>query len=474
MQTDPVNAAKLAALTAVASALPQTVPECHAVITQLLERVKLLEERVNLDSNNSSKPPSSNGPGKPNREQRRASTRRRGAQPGHKGHSRALVDESQVDRVVDCKPQSVCACGGRVELTDQPQRHQVFDVPPMRAQIDEYRLYSGRCVGCGKAHAGALPVGVPKGQFGPRALALVGVLGTRYHLTQRKIRNLLDQLMGLNFSVGAISQAHGKVAGALKAPVAEAVASLGQAPALWMDETHYPREGVGNWVWAAVQPLLAVFAIYPSRARYVILDFIGEKCAAVVTTDRYAGYAFIDPAHRQVCWAHLLRDFNRIGQRGGLAGQIGRRLLGLGFVMFRRREKNQMAGNKLEGLQRRMRAALVRGVQQGQCSRTANTCANVLKLWSALWTFTTNPALEPTNNAAEQALRSLVLKRKISGPTRSLRGDQFLSHGFTVHETCLRQGVDLWKFMHEAVKAFIANTTPPSLMPRPLAAAPTG
>jgi transposase len=149
-------------------------------------------------------------------------------------------------------------------------------------------------------------------------------------------------------------------------------------------------------------------------------------------------------------------------------------MLGLGFVMFRRREKNQMAGHILEGLQRRMRAALERGVQQGRCSCTANTCANILNLWLALWTFTTNPAPDPTNNAAEQALLRLVLKRKTSRPTRSLRGDQFLSHGFTVHETCLRQGVDLWKFMHEAVTAFIANTTPLSLMPRPLAAAPIG
>lgn len=302
----------------------------------------------------------------------------------------------------------------------------------------------------------------------------MGVLGTRYHLTQRKIRNLLDQLMGLNFSVGAISQAHGKVAHALKAPVAEAAASLCKADALWMDETHYPREGVGNWVWAAVQPLLAVFAIYPSRARYVILDFIGEQCSAVVTTDRYAGYAFIDPERRQVCWAHLLRDFNRIGQRQGVAGQIGRRLLGLGFVMFRWRDKGRLSGNKLEGLQRRVRAALERGIGQQLCPRTAKTCANILKLWSALWTFTTNPALSPTNNAAEQALRSIVLKRKISGPTRSLRGDHFLSRGFSVHETCLRQGVDLWKFMHEAVFASIANITPPSLIPRPLAAVPTG
>lgn len=445
------------------------------LLTTLQVQVQLLEERVNLNSRNSSKPPSSDGPGSGNRAQRRASQHKRGAQPGHKGHSRAMLDEAELDSIVDCKPGPVCACGAAVVVAaDEPQRHQVFDIPPLRARVDEYRLYSGRCQGCGRAHAGVLPPGVPKGQLGPRALSLVGVLGTRYHLTQRKIRNLLDQLMGLSFSVGAISQAHGKVAGALKAPVAQAAASLSKAPALWMDETHYPREGSSNWVWAAVQPLMAVFAIYPTRARYVIPDLIGVDCTAVVTTDRYAAYAFIDAERRQVCWAHLLRDFNRIGQRAGLAGQIGRRLQGLGLVMFRRRQANRLHGPGLDGLQRRLRAALELGARQVKCPRTAKTCTNVLKLWPALWNFTTNALLQPTNNAAEQALRSLVLKRKISGPTRSLRGDQFLARGFSVHETCLRQGVDLWGFMHRAVLAFIDKTVAPCLLPPPVACAPSG
>jgi len=320
---------------------------------------------------------------------------------------------------------AVCACGSQVELAGALQRHQVFEVPPLRAQVDEYRINSGRCTGCGKPHAGVLPPGVPKGQLGPHGLSLVGVLGTRYHLTQRKIHNLLDQLMGLSFSAGAISQAHGKVAVALKAPLAEAAASL---------------------------------------------------CTAAVTSDRYAGYAFIDVERRQVCWTHLLRDFNRIGQRHGLAGQLGRRLLGLGLVMFRKRDMGQLEGGTLEGLKRRKRQTLERGAEQGQCSRTANTCTNILKLWPALGPFTTHDALVPTNNSAEQALRSLVLKRKISGPTRSLRGDQFLARGFTVHETCLRQGVDVWDFMHKAVHVCIAKTAPPSLMPRnsSVAVAPTG
>jgi transposase len=144
--------------------------------------------------------------------------------------------------------------------------------------------------------------------------------------------------------------------------------------------------------------------------------------------------------------------------------------------MFRKRDKGQLHGQTLDGLQRRIRQTLERGAAQAHCSRTANTCANILKLWPALWRFTTHDRLVPTNNAAEQALRGIVLKRKISGPTRSLRGDQFLARGFGIYETCLRQGVDLWDFMHRAVHAFIANTVPPSLLPRagPPLAAPSG
>ena len=93
MQTKLASATRVELADLAAAQLPQTVPECHAVIAQLLERVKLLEERISLDSNNSSKPPSSNGPGSSNRAQRRASQRKRGAQPGHKGHSRTMLDD---------------------------------------------------------------------------------------------------------------------------------------------------------------------------------------------------------------------------------------------------------------------------------------------------------------------------------------------------------------------------------------------
>ena len=463
----------------VSPAKPTTIQQCHELIDamalqigQLREQMALMQERLKLDSRNSSKPPSSDGPGTGNRAQRRASPRKRGAQKGHPGAFRALLPEAQLDAVHDCAPAPMCDCGGTVAVKGKPVRHQVFDVPPMVVpEVQEYRLYSGVCASCGREHRAALPAGVPSGQIGPRALALVGVLGTRYHLTQFKIRDLLAQLMGVDFSVGAISQAHGKVAAALKAPVAEAAATLARAPVLHVDETRYPREGSANWVWGVIQPTLAVFSVLPSRARYVIQDLIGQAPQGVVVSDRYAAYAYIDAARRQVCWAHLLRDFNRIGQRAGLPGRVGRRLLGLGYVMFRWRERGKTTAEQFEPLQRRLRKALEAGARQTQCGRTANTCANVLKLWPALWGFITNPGVQPTNNAAEQALRGIVLKRKISGPTRSRRGDQFIAHGFTAYESCRRQGRDFIDYMRGAVIAWIDKTAHPSLVPAP---APTG
>ena len=162
-----------------------------------------------------------------------------------------------------------------------------------------------------------------------------------------------------------------------------------------------------------------------------------------------------------------MRDFRRMGERSGQAGRIGRRLLGCGYGLFRWRTAGKTTATQFEPLQRRIHRALEEGATQKGCSRTANTCANLLKVWPALWGFIAHPGVEPTNNAAEQALRSIALKRKISGPTRSRRGDEFLACGFSAYETCRRQGRDLIDYLHGAIVAWIDKTAPPSLMPQP-------
>ena len=104
---------------------------------------------------------------------------------------------------------------------DKPMRHQVFELPEVKPLVSEYVRLRGICSGCGRKHHAALPAGVPSGQLGPRALALVGTLAGQFHLTQRKVQAVLSHIMGIHFSLGAVSQAHGLVSQALEQPVVQ-------------------------------------------------------------------------------------------------------------------------------------------------------------------------------------------------------------------------------------------------------------
>ena len=116
-------------------------------------------------------------------------------------------------------------------------------------------------------------------------------------------------------------------------------------------------------------------------------------------------------------------------------------------------------------MQRRIRRALEQGAAQTACRRTARTCAQLLKSWTSLWTFLRRAEVAPTNNDAERALRAIVVKRKISGPTRSRRGDLIIARGFSVIETCRRRGRDAFEYMQQAVTALPHNVAAPNLVP---------
>jgi len=453
--------------------LPQTVQACHTVIREswdllheMRQRLLVLEEQVQLNSRTSSKPPSSDGPGRGARPSKPKSGRKVGAQPGHKGSFRAMLPSDQVDQQVVCPPQPQCTlCHGDVIVDeDKAIRHQVFDLPPITPQVTEYLRLRGVCRSCGHKHHGALPAGVPNGQLGVRALALVGTLSGQFHLTQGKIQRLLAQVMGLKFSIGTISMAHSHVAQALAEPVQQLQSHLSQEPVRHADETSHKNHNHMMWAWTQVCDWGAHFRLDPSRGQMAAKELLGEKPKGVIVSDRYAGYHFIGVEQRQVCWAHLLRDFARIANRAGQAGVIGQRLQACGYALFRWRAQDKPPKH-FEWLQRCLHKHLRDGAAQRACTRTANTCANLLKIESALWHFLKNPAVPPTNNAAERALRGFVIKRKLSFFTRSGRGLRFLERIFSTVQTCALQGRKTFDFLHEAIDSWLAGQTAPSLVP---------
>src|SRR5512135_3156204 len=322
---------------------PQTLAQAQALIDvlwdtlrQMQARLLELKEQVRLTSRNSSKPPSSDGPARECRYPERCrSGRRRGGQPGHPGVKRALVPLPEVDQVYPCWPVARCACGAAIQVADTPcERHQVFELPSIRPHVTEYQRYAGVCTGCGQRWEGTLPAGVPRGQFGPGVLALIGLLAGEYHLSTRQIHRLFQEVCYLDIGVGTVSQAQASVSAALAAVVTAAQGAVRQASVVNVDETGHWQGRKRQWLWVAVSATQSVFRIDPHRNQAAAQALLGADFAGTVGSDRYSAYGWVAPTHRQLCWAHLLRDFQRMAERSGAAGDIGAELLAYGRALF--------------------------------------------------------------------------------------------------------------------------------------------
>ena len=224
------------------------------------------------------------------------------------------------------------------------------------------------------------------------------------------------------------------------------------------------------WMWLAATAWVAVFIIRGSRASSVAKELLGEFFSGTLTTDRYSGYTWVDIAYRQFCWAHLIRDFIKISERSGEAGRIGDQQLAYIKRMFRLwwkfRDDTLSRAQFIEAmvpLRRQMEMLLEQGTQCNE-SKTANTCKKLLKYKTALWTFIETEGVQPTNNFAEQLIRSYVLWRKSSFGTQSDRGDLFVERMMTVTTTCKLQQRNRYDYINSAVAAHLRNEPAPSIL----------
>lgn len=440
-------------------------------IAQLKHRILVLEEKLGTNSRNSSRPPSSDqNPSQPAKP-RAASSRKAGGQPGHAGCSRTLLPPEQVTQTHDCHPEPVCACGGVVRISGLAWRHQVIDLPAVTPQVTEYRLYAGVCGGCGRCHEAALPPGVSPRVAGPRLLAAIGALTGGYRLSKRLVQGLLQDMFGIELSVGAISQSEAVLAAALAPAVQQAHAHVREAPVVFADETGHREKSVAGWLWVAIAGAVSVFLARASRSAEVARELLGAAFAGILVSDRYVAYGWVAAQQRQVCWAHLLRDFTKISERSGEAGRIGEELLAHVHRMFafwhRVREgtlRRDMFACHMLFLRKNIETLLQRGSACAE-AHTARTCRQILTLREALWTFVSTPGVEPTNNLSERSLRHYVVWRKTCYGTQSARGSLYIERMMTVVGSCKLQGRNLLDFLTQSVRAYWGQGAPPSLIP---------
>jgi len=437
-------------------------------IEELKREVASLKELVNLNSRNSSKPPSSDSGRKPKERSKRSSGKSRGGQVGHKGKTRRSFSQDKITEVVDCKlEQQECTCGGKIYLKEVT-RHHVIDIPvEIPVEVTEYRMENGRCHCCGNRYKGVLPAGTPKGMYGPRIVTFMSILRTKYRLSKRLVRELVEVHLNIPISLGTVSHKEGIVAESLKADYAQLLEVAQKSAVRHADETRYKQEHSPGYAWILSTIDAVVFILRKSRGKKVAKELLGESATGdqVTVTDRYAAYLWILPYLRQVCWAHLARDFARISQREGLAGQVGKELVALCAQMFEiwHQWKDRLDSPTLLDLQtalsdcrKQVRYWLERGAICGH-DPTQNTCNNILALEDSLWTFTRQLNVDPTNNFAERCLRILVILRKLSFGTDAERGTRFIERMFSMILTANVTNTDLTAKINAAVEALFLS-----------------
>jgi transposase len=433
----------------------------------LKARVAELEAKLNQNSTNSSRPPSADPPSVKRAPPKAKSGKKAGGQPGHPKHERALV--GRPDHIRECKPTACRRCARPLTGDDpEPLRHQVAELPPVTPVVTEYRRHRLTCPECGTTTCGALPVGVA-GQDGPRLRAACALLTGAFRLSKAKAARLLTDLFGVPLSPAQVCATEAAVGDQLQ-PVTDALLSAARRHPANVDETGM---GKGKWLWVLVTAAATVFRI-AGRSRKAFTDLVGTEYRAVVTSDRYPVYDHLPDWRHQLCWAHLRRDFQAMIDRTDAGSAVGKDLLARSdelFALWKRVRDGTLTWQRFGGqmhaerdFRKSFRAALERGAACG-CAKAAGTCRELLDREVSLYVFAFHPGVEPTNNAAERAVRHGVLWRKQSGGPKSAAGAAYLANIWSVVETCRQHGRNVWEYLTACVEAADHGRPLPNLLP---------
>ena len=411
----------------------------EARLCALEPRVRELEARIGLNSRNSSKPPSSDGPAKPIvKSLREKSGRPPGGQPGHEGTTlRQVATPDRVERHVPHR----CACG--CDVTGQPftrmERYQVFDLPEPRMTVTEHQVYVSVCPGCEAECKGALPPGVSAApvQYGPRVRALAVYLRVYQLLPYERVSALCGDVFGLPVSKATIEAAEVQADGHLQPFVEEVAAQLRAAPVAHADETGFRVEGRTRWLHVLATEGLTLYHMDDKRgqeameAQGILPQFTGR-----LVHDCWAPYFAYEGCTHGLCGAHLLRElkFAHEEQEQTWAFGMSQWLLYLAGLRAARSDA-PFSTEALAFFEAQYEAILARGAVElpspperaagrGRIpkSKSANLHERLVKHRDAVLRFVYDPQVPFTNNLAEQSVRMAKVQQKISGCLRTLAG----------------------------------------------------
>jgi hypothetical protein len=453
-----------------------------------LERQLALRKR---NSTNSSKPPSSDGlAGEPRtRGRKHKSKRKPGGQPGHPGHHRELAPTAEVSAVEVLLPKQCGHCGrslpqkpGPVTMQGEPRRHQVTEVPPVKAHITEYQLPDVVCGHCGRTTQALLPEEI-RGNFGPQLTALIAYWTVVCRLPRRLVEAMLADALGIEVSLGSTQKAWEEVSQAVKEPVQQLQEQLPREAVLNVDETGWRTNGDKRWIWGLVAQQFVFYVVASTRGAEVLITLLGTVFRGILCCDRWVVYLTYHSGRMQLCWAHLKRNILGIADcaRSPSAQQFCRDALAIVARLFRlwyrfRGNLRDRRGNpqpldrrqlvlKSIPLQKKL-FALAEAHLEDADREVRNMAKALFVHCGRLFTFLEQEGVEPTNNVAERILRTAVQWRKISFGNRSRNGEIATARLLTVAQTCKRQQRHVLGYLTDAVRCHRRHVPAPSLLPQ--------
>lgn len=403
------------------------------------------------------------------------SGRQPGGQPGHPGSHRRRLPPDRVGQIVPHVPTICTRCQAplpeRPASGDpEPSWHQIAELPPLAAIVTEHQGHARTCPCCGYLNRGEIPAEIRAHAIGPRLAAVMSYLTGRHHLSRRAVEELVENVFEVPIALGTVIALEAETTAALAGAYQEVQEEVRGAAVKNTDETGWSEAGQRRWLWMAATTTAALFVIHLRRSFAGLQALLGEMIGGVVCSDRWSAYSKLPLERRQICWAHLKRDFQKLIDRGGPADAIGR--VGLEVVeclfadwrAFRRGELDRPGLRaRVERMARELQGILERGRGCAD-SKAATFCANLLALYPALWLFAAIEGVEPTNNHAERLLRSGVLWRKNAFGCHSAAGCRFVERMLTVVQTLRLQDRPVLDYLVDAITAHRSELPAPQLL----------
>ncbi len=463
-----------------------TEEEVQALLAPLQTKITQLEAmiaRLQKNSSNSSKPPSSDIV-KPKAKKRKKGKRKIGAQPGHPKHERPPFPEDEIKSFHDYRLTACPECGNPdVTFLDEPPRViQQMELEKFVVTKEEHRTYPVWCERCGKVHYHPFPEDVLKeGLFKERLTTLVAYMKAVDHASFSTIRKFVRDVLGESVSRGYLRKVVEKASHALDQPYEQLLKLLPLETTLNVDETGHKESKEKFYTWVFRADLYVLFKIDKSRGSKVLVEVLGKEFDGVLGCDYFSAYHKYMKDFNitvQFCIAHLIRDIKYLtGLPDPETRAYGKKLLSTVKDMFkvihdRENLDPETFGRALEHARETIMAAALENVpskldENGkELKRGAFNMANRFrKNGKAYFQFITTPGCEPTNNLAEQAVRFVVIDRLITQGTRSEKGRETSERLWTVVGTCALQGRSAFEFILAAVRASFRGEPAPSLLP---------